>query len=67
MFVKISRTDFKKIMYSINFFDLELSNPCFAKAGDQIKFSVITKKEFSELEILVSKKSYQLFKTIIND
>ena len=51
----------------INFFDLELSNPCFAKAGDQIKFSVITKKEFLELEILVSKKSYQLFKTIIND
>jgi inhibitor of KinA len=51
----------------INFFDLKLSNPCFAKAGDQIKFSVITKKEFLELEILVSKKSYQLFKTIIND
>ena len=51
----------------IIFFDLEVSNPCFAKAGDQIKFSVITKKEFLELEILVSKKSYQLFKTIIND
>ena len=51
----------------INFFDLKLSNPCFAKAGDQIKFSVITKKEFLELEILVSKKSYQLFKTVIND
>jgi inhibitor of KinA len=51
----------------INFFDLEASNPCFAKSGDQIKFSAITKKEFLELENVVSKKSYQLFKTVIND
>ncbi len=51
----------------INFFDLEASNPCFSKSGDQIKFSAITKKEFLELENLVSKKSYQLFKTVIND
>jgi inhibitor of KinA len=51
----------------INFFDLEARNPCFAKSGDKIKFSAITKKEFLELENLVSKKSYQLFKTIIND
>ena len=51
----------------INFFDLEVSNPCFAKSGDQIKFIAITKKEFFELENLVSKKSYQLFKTVIND
>jgi inhibitor of KinA len=51
----------------IHFFDLEVSNPCFAKAGDQIKFNAITKTAFLELEILVSKKSYQLFKTVIND
>jgi len=51
----------------IRFFDLEVSNPCFAKSGDQIKFSAITKKEFLEIENLVSKKSYQLFKTVIND
>ncbi len=51
----------------INFFDLEVSNPCFAKSGDQIKFIAITKREFSKLEILVSKKSYQLCKTVIND
>jgi inhibitor of KinA len=51
----------------IIFFDLEASNPCFAKSGDQIKFSAITKKEFLELENVVSKKSYQLFKTVIND
>jgi inhibitor of KinA len=51
----------------ISFFDLEASNPCFAKSGDQIKFSAITKKEFLELENVVSKKTYQLFKTVIND
>jgi inhibitor of KinA len=51
----------------INFFDLEASNPCFAKSGDKIKFSAITKTAFLELETLVSKKSYQLFKTVIND
>jgi inhibitor of KinA len=51
----------------ISFFDLEARNPCFAKSGDQIKFSAITKKEFLELENVVSKKTYQLFKTIIND
>lgn len=50
----------------INFFDVENDNPCFAKAGDFIKFKSISLEEFYQLEKEISVKKYQLFKTLQN-
>ena len=50
----------------INFFDVEKENPCFAKAGDFIKFKSISLDEFYQLEKQISQKKYQLIKTLHN-
>lgn len=50
----------------INFFDLNNDNPCFAKAGDFIKFKSISLDEFHQLEKAISKNENQLSKTLIN-
>lgn len=47
----------------INFFDVEKANPCFAKAGDFIKFKPISVDEFYQLEKEISSNQYQLLKT----
>ncbi|APZ46349.1 allophanate hydrolase [Polaribacter reichenbachii] len=50
----------------VDFFDVEKENPCFAKAGDFIKFKSISLDEFYQLEKEVQEKTYQLTKTLYN-
>jgi inhibitor of KinA len=50
----------------INFFDVDQSNPCFAKAGDFIKFKPISLDEFYQLEEEIAKQNYQPIKTVCN-
>lgn len=44
----------------IDFFDVSLSSPCFAKAGDRVKFVSIDLKSFVQLEKEVKSGNYQL-------
>ena len=48
----------------IDFFDVNQPNPCFAKAGDFIKFNPISLDEFYQLEKEIEDKKYQLIKTL---
>ena len=48
----------------IDFFDVNIPNPCFAKAGDFIKFNPISLDEFYQLEKEIEDKKYQLIKTL---
>lgn len=48
----------------VNFFDLKNDNPCFAKAGDLIKFKPISLNEFQQLEKDVALNPYQISKTL---
>lgn len=50
----------------INFFDVEKENPCFAKAGDFIKFKPISLDEFYQLEKEIAENRYQISKTLHN-
>ncbi|WP_442267503.1 5-oxoprolinase subunit PxpB [Tenacibaculum sp. ZS6-P6] len=47
----------------INFFNANKTIPCFAKAGDKIRFKSITKEEFISLAQSISEGSYELHKT----
>ncbi|MGH1383130.1 5-oxoprolinase subunit PxpB [Kordia sp.] len=49
----------------INFFDVSSENPCFAKAGDFIKFVSITLEEYHEILTAVSNGNYTLKSTEI--
>lgn len=51
----------------IDFFNIENQNPCFAKAGDKIKFLSISKNEFYLIEKEIAKGDYQLSKSILDD
>ncbi len=44
----------------IDFFDISKSKPCFAKAGDLIRFEPIDFHEFCEIKDLANKKRYQI-------
>lgn len=46
----------------INFFDIENVNPCFAKAGDKVKFKPVCIDEFYQLEKEVRVNTYQVLK-----
>jgi inhibitor of KinA len=48
----------------IDFFDVEKPTPCFAKAGDFIKFKPISLEDFYHLEKEIKQKKFQLSKTI---
>ncbi len=48
----------------IDFFDVNKPNPCFAKAGDFIKFNPISLDEFHQLEEEIKDEKYQLIKTL---
>ncbi|EAR12730.1 Allophanate hydrolase subunit 1 [Polaribacter irgensii 23-P] len=50
----------------INFFNINKDNPCFAKAGDFIKFVAIDKHQFLQIEKEVQDTSYKIFKTLYN-
>lgn len=47
----------------IRFFDVEKDNPCFAKAGDQIKFKQISLDEYFQIEKEIIENKYQLLNT----
>ena len=51
----------------INFFDVENIKPCFAKAGDNIKFKQISLEEFYQLEKEIVANNYKISKTLLND
>lgn len=51
----------------INFFDIKNENPCFAKAGDKIKFIPITLDTFYQLEKEVARNKYQISNTLLDD
>lgn len=44
----------------INFFNVEKDIPCFAKPGDKIKFSPISKKEYQDIKTLIEAGVYQM-------
>jgi inhibitor of KinA len=51
----------------VNFFNINERSPCFAKAGDFIKFVSIDKSEFLQIEKEVKANAYQISKTLRND
>jgi len=51
----------------VNFFNINENNPCFAKAGDFIKFRAIDKDVFLQIQKEVKENSYQISKTSQND
>lgn len=44
----------------IDFFDIKKAQPCFAKAGDRIKFKTINEDTFCQIQEEVKKGTYQL-------
>jgi len=51
----------------IQFFDSTKKQPCFAKAGDQIKFKPISLAKFYQLEKKVAENKYTISKTLVHD
>ena len=51
----------------IHFFDVSQQQPCFATAGDQIKFIPISLDEFYQLEKEVAENKYTISKTLVHD
>ena len=51
----------------IQLFDPKKENPCFAKAGDKIKFTSVSVEEFYQLEKEVIKNKDIISKTVLND
>jgi KipI family sensor histidine kinase inhibitor len=50
----------------ISLFDVKSNPPCFAKAGDKVQFIPISKGEHEQITKLVSTKSYQIKKEVLN-
>ncbi|UKM64395.1 5-oxoprolinase subunit PxpB [Flavobacteriaceae bacterium GSB9] len=50
----------------INFFNMESETPCFASAGDQIKFYPISIKEHQDIKALVDANVYQIESEVID-
>lgn len=51
----------------ITFFNVDSKNPCFAKAGDKIRFRSISKEEFYKIETQVADNTYKILKTKLDD
>jgi inhibitor of KinA len=51
----------------ITFFDIEKSNPCFAKAGDKIIFKPISLDKFHQIEKDIHENKYIITKTLLHD
>lgn len=51
----------------INFFNVKKQTPCFAKAGDALKFYPVTLKTYSDIKTLVEAGVYQIESEVIND
>jgi len=50
----------------VDFFNVCLEHPCFAKAGDFIKFITVGKDEFFQIEKEVKDTSYEISKVLYN-
>ena len=50
----------------IPFFDVNKSNPCFAKSCDKIKFISISKTEFEIISKKIKEGSYKISKSLLN-
>ncbi len=50
----------------VDFFNVCLEHPCFAKAGDFIKFITVDKEEFFQIEKEVKDTSYEISKVLYN-
>jgi len=50
----------------LEFFNPKINPPCFAKAGDKIKFKPITINEYNDIKVLVEAGVYQLESEKIN-
>ena len=51
----------------VNFFNVDLENPCFANSGDQIKFISISLDEYQSIEESIKNNTYSLSKTLLYD
>ena len=51
----------------IELFDPGNNDPCFAKAGDQIRFYPVTMDEFKDIEKLVESGYYVIESEVIDD
>jgi inhibitor of KinA len=51
----------------INFFEAKKTNPCFAQAGDRIKFLPISIEEYHQIEKKIKENSFQISKTLLHD
>ncbi|WP_087491378.1 MULTISPECIES: 5-oxoprolinase subunit PxpB [unclassified Winogradskyella] len=49
----------------INFFDIKKDNPCFAKAGDKIKFLPVSMEEYISISKDIESKTYNLKSLLI--
>ncbi|MCL4155542.1 UNVERIFIED_CONTAM: hypothetical protein GTU68_021888, partial [Idotea baltica] len=50
----------------ISFFDVSKENPCFAKSGDKIKFTSISKTEFELISEKINAGDFKISKTLLN-
>mgnify|MGYP003894208065 FL=1 len=51
----------------IEFFNPNMTPPCFAKAGDKISFKPITIQEFKTIKLLVEGGVYQIESEVLDD
>ena len=51
----------------VNFFNVDLENPCFTNSGDQIKFISISLDEYQSIEESIKNNTYSLSKTLLYD
>ena len=50
----------------VSLFDLKKETPCFAKAGDKIKFSPVGLEAYTQIKEMIDQGTYQLSKTLLN-
>lgn len=50
----------------ISFFDVDEPNPCFAKSGDKIKFTSVSKTEFEAISKKIKEGSFKISKTLLD-
>ena len=51
----------------LNFFDVNKSEPCFAKAGDRIKFYPVTKQEYDKIIVEVKNNNFSIESEVLYD
>ncbi|MEE9409039.1 MAG: 5-oxoprolinase subunit PxpB [Polaribacter sp.] len=51
----------------IDFFDVKNEQPCFANAGDKIKFKSVSLDEFHQIEEEIKQNKYKITKTLMYD